>query len=153
MPSFTNFPCMSVDSQFGQTVKLEFTSHNPNQYDLQKTHWHNQSLAQCFKILSFSSRWQHGLPLTPFIQIPQHYFLKFLMEKKVSYLGGMSRFDNLTLVSSKAIDSCLFSQIDYSYWCNESTVAQASVNSRSGVIPQVKVICRNDMMWLVNTAH
>lgn len=29
----------------------------------------------CLKILSFSSRWQHGLPLIPFIQIPAHLCL------------------------------------------------------------------------------
>lgn len=80
----------------------------------------------CFKILSFSSRWQHGLPLIPFIRIPSHLCLaqgitfcgwnvwwkiesraKTLLVKHFFWwitvmlallsLRGMSRFDIVTL--------------------------------------------------------
>lgn len=116
----------------------------------------------CFKILSFSSRWQHGLPLIPFIQIPLHLSmpasymghyilrLKCLMKNRKwsedsarqalflmnhCYVGGVVSWWNETVryfhsVSSRAIDSCLFSQIDCRCWCNESILASVKNKNR-----------------------
>ena len=114
----------------------------------------------CFKILSFSSRWQHGLPWIPFIQIPALLCFKldiifwnvwwknrersedsarqalFLMNH--CYVGGVVSLWNEPVryshsVSSKALDSCLFSQIDCRCWCNERAVA---LENRSRITPK-----------------
>ncbi len=121
-------------------------------------------LVACFKILSFSSRWQHGLPLIPFIQKPAHLRLTrsitfcgwnvwwkiesgsedsarqalFLMNH--CYVGAVvSRWNEPVRychsVSSSAIDSCRFSQIDCRCWRNESEAALASVENKSGIKP------------------
>lgn len=133
----------------------------------------NHSVA-CFKILSFSSRWQHGLPLIPFISdtcapLPHrgHYilWLKCLMKNRKSedsahqalflmnhcYVGAVVSSWNEPVryfrsVSPRAIDSCLFPQIECRHWCNESMAALASVEEQELNYALAKVICRIDIM-------
>lgn len=99
-----------------------------------------------------------------------HYFLRLkclMKDRKCSedsarqalflmnhcYVGGVVSSWNEPVryshsVSSRAIDSCLFSQIDCRCWCNESIAALASVEEREQNYAQAKVICRNYIMCM-----
>lgn len=112
----------------------------------------NLSVA-CLKILSFSSRWQHGLAVIPFMRIPAYLRLlggitllwppRLMKNRKWSqdfarralfflmnhcYVGAVVSSRNEPVryfhsVSPRAIDSCLFAQIECRCWCNESAAS------------------------------
>lgn len=129
----------------------------------------------CLKILSFRSRWQHGLPVIPFMWIPAYLHLlggitllwppRLMKNRKWSqdfarralfflmnhcYVGAVVSSRNEPVryfhsVSPRAIDSCLFAQIECRCWCNESA-ADAGLLWRTGVELRAKVIYTTDIM-------
>lgn len=121
----------------------------------------NQSVM--FKILPLSSRWQYGLPLTPVTWRPAHlhftfYDWKCLMKnRKCSrasahqalflmnhcYGGAVSLWNEpvryFHSVSRRAIDSCLFPQIECGHWRN-IRVSPVWTENKSGIASQTKVM-------------
>lgn len=116
----------------------------------------NQSVT--FKILPLSSKWQHGLPLTPVTWRPAHlhftfYDWKCLKNRKCSqgsahralffyhcYGDAVVSLWNEQVryfhsVSCRAIDSCLFQQIECRHWRNE-----CGAENKRGIASQTNVM-------------